>query len=64
MVQKAEMFSDTVENIVGKGENVGHQLFSFSHQVFKGFFPEGLCGKSLTLYHTIPTFNDPENVAS
>ena len=25
------------ENIVGKGENTGYRIFSFSHNVFKGF---------------------------
>ena len=49
-------------------------IFSFSHNVFKSFFfrvvKSGLCGKnlnednlSLTLYHIIPTFNDPEKEA-
>ena len=39
--------------------------FSFSLSVFKGLASQGrqmvsLCGKGLTLYHTIPTFNDPK----
>ena len=29
---------DVVENIVGKGENAGESIFSFSHYVFKRFF--------------------------
>ena len=38
---------------------------SFSHSVFKWLVSKGrqkvsLCGNELTLYHTIPTFNDPE----
>ena len=34
-VAKAVVFVlDRVENIVGKGENAGYQLFSFSHKVF------------------------------
>ena len=28
---------DRVEKIVGIGKNAGHQHFSFSHNVFKGF---------------------------
>ena len=39
--------------------------FSFSCSVFKRLVlqtrkNQGLFGKELTLYHTIPTFNDPE----
>ena len=39
-------------------------IFSFSHNVCKkllsqGCLKSGFCGKELTLYHTIPTFNDP-----
>ena len=40
-------------------------IFSFSHNVFKRPLSQGrekseLCGKELTLLHTIPTFNDPK----
>ena len=39
--------------------------FSFSHSVFKRLVlqtrkNQGLFGKGLTLYHTIPTFDNPE----
>ena len=30
-----------VENIVGKGENAGYKLFSFSHNVFKRLLSKG-----------------------
>ena len=30
-----------VENIVGKGENAGSTIFSFSHNVFEGLFSTG-----------------------
>ena len=33
---------DRVENIVGKGEIACTSNFSFSHNVFKGFFPRGV----------------------
>ena len=40
-------------------------FFCFSHKVFKSFpslgcLKSGLCGKGLTLYHTILTFKDPQ----
>ena len=60
---------DVVENIVGKGENAGYQLFLLFPQCFdKAFFTAGSlksrdCVVELTLYHTIPTFNDPEEEA-
>ena len=43
-------------------------IFSFSHNVFKGFLSLGLqigtlCSIRLTVYHTIPSFNDPESEA-
>ena len=41
-INVAEMkisLSDTVENIVGKGENAG--IFSFSHKVFKRLLFQG-----------------------
>ena len=42
---------DSLENIVGKGENANYQhFFPFPTMFSKGFF--------LTLYHTIPTLND------
>ena len=54
-----------VENFAGKGENVGNQHFLLFQQCFqKASFSRslkaGLCGKGLTLYQTIPTFNDPK----
>ena len=54
-----------VENIVGKGIT---SIFSFSHNFFKsplfqGRKKSGLCGKELTHFHTIPTFNEPEKEA-
>ena len=56
-----------VENIVGKGENAGYQHFLLFPQCFqKASFSGSLkvYGKklnlnTLTLYHTIQTFNDP-----
>ena len=46
---------DRVENIVGKGENAGHQHFLFSDNVFKGLLTQGrykagLCCKELKLF--------------
>ena len=43
---------DRVEKIVGKGENAGNSIFSFSHSVFKSLLDQGcqnsrLCGKEL-----------------
>ena len=32
---------DGIENIVGKRENVGYQIFSFSHNVFKSLLFQG-----------------------
>ena len=39
--------------------------FSFSHNVFHSYISlvrqnAALCGNGFTLYHTIPTFNDPK----
>ena len=40
------------ENIVGKGENIGYQYFSFSHYLFEnllqGRWKSWLCGEELT----------------
>ena len=60
----AEVFR-LVENTAGKGEIARYEEFSFSHSVFKRFVSQGrqkvsLYGNGLTLYHTIPTFKDPE----
>ena len=58
-----------LENIVGKGENAGHQHFlHFSHCFQKASFSSWLkvriVGlKCSTLYHKIPSFNDPEKEA-
>ena len=63
-----------LENIVGKGENAGNQHSLFIPQ---GFLPSQRQKSSfelhlfchlqmqtlLTLYHTIPTFNNPEKEA-
>ena len=35
---KMEFVLDTVENIVGKGENAGYQHFLLSHNIFKTSF--------------------------
>ena len=45
------------ENIVGKGENAGDKDFLPFHNVF---YPFKENFHHLTLYHTLPTFNDPE----
>ena len=55
---------DRVENIVGKGENAGHQHFLLFPQCFLGPFPlgrlkSGFCGKELSLkFNPLP--NNPE----
>ena len=41
---------DSIENIVGKGENTGYHHFSFAHNILnwplsKGCYQSGLCGK-------------------
>ena len=47
---------DTMENTVRKGENAGYQHFLLYIQCF----PEPSSLGSFTLYHTILTFNDPQ----
>ena len=55
---------DRVENIVGKGENAGHQHFLlFSYSVFQSFllyvrFKSGFCGKELR--YEIQSHSHPE----
>ena len=51
---------NTAENAVKKGGMLVASSFSFSNNVFfeKTSFP-GLFGNGLTLYHTIPSFNNP-----
>ena len=54
--------------LCGKRRNCIMSNFSFSHSVFKRLVSQGrqkssLCGKALTLYHTISTLNDPEKEA-
>ena len=54
---------DRVENIVGKGENAGHQHFLLFPQCFRrafylGLLKSGLYVKELILYHLIPTFEN------
>ena len=51
-----EFVFNWVYNIVGKGENAGDQHFLMATMFLKGFFLQG----SLTLYHTILTFNNLE----
>ena len=46
------------ENNVGKGNVLVTRISSFSHNVSKLENPVFL--GHVTLYHTIPTFNDPE----
>ena len=53
---------ERVKNIVGQGENAGYQHFLLSYYVFKrplfqGQRKSGLCGKELTLSHTMTTFH-------
>ena len=43
--QKLKSVLRRVENIMGKGENAGHQHFLFSHNIFKWLFTQG-CYKS------------------
>ena len=51
--QKQKYFLGWVENIVGKGENAGHQHFLLFRQCFQkaslcqGHYKSGLCGKEL-----------------
>ena len=52
-----------VENTVRKGEIARDEQFLLFPVFSKGLFPKGrqkvlLCGNGLTLYQTIPTFND------
>ena len=56
--------SETVENIWEEKMLVS-SIFSFSQNVFKYILPWGcaklgLCDACLTLYHTVPPFNNPE----
>ena len=46
--------SESIENFVEKGENTGYQYFLLFLQSFQKAI-------SLTVYYTIPTFNDPVN---
>ena len=54
------------ENIMRKKDKCWIPVFyPFPIWFSKAFFPQGrhetfLCGKGLTYYHTIPTFNDPK----
>ena len=58
-----------VENIVRKGEVSCYKQFLLFSQCFphRYLFNKSkcgiMCGNELTLYHTTPTFNDPEKVA-
>ena len=55
-----------VENIMRNGKIACYTCnFSFSHNVFHSYISlvcqnAALCGNWLSLYDTIPTFNDPE----
>ena len=51
------MFSERVENAVGKGEIARYEYFLLSQSVFERLAlqtlkNQGLCGKGLTLYKT------------
>ena len=52
---------DRVDNTEGKGENAGYQHFLLFPQCFPKpsfkLFVSGLCGKELTLYHTMNPFD-------
>ena len=63
MDENGRMFSKRVENTVGKGEIARYEQFLLSRQCFKRLVlqtrkNQGLFGKGLSFYHTIPTFND------
>ena len=58
-----------VENIARKGEIACYKHFLLSHNIFHSYISlvyqnAALCGKGLTHYHTIRTFNDLEKEAS
>ena len=58
-----KIYSDRVENIVRKEENAGHKhfvLFQICFQKTSSLGSLQFWIGYLTLYHTIPTFNDPE----
>ena len=38
---KMKIYFGMVENILGKGENAGSSIFSFSHNVFKRLISQG-----------------------
>ena len=61
----AKKFTKRVENTVGKGEIAQYEQLLLFPQCFQKLVQQthktqGLFGKGLTLYHTIPTFKDPE----
>ena len=64
----AESFLKGLKTLWEKEKLLVTSNFSFSHSVFKRLVQktrkkQGLFGKGLTRYHTIPTFNDPEEEA-
>ena len=67
VTQNLKFVLGRVENIVGKGENAGYQHFllflqCFQKPSFSGSLKvgNGWYTGTVTLYHTILTFNDPE----
>ena len=42
LTEKLKFVLGRVKSIVGQGENAGYQHFSFSHNVFKRLFIQGL----------------------
>ena len=61
MTQKLNFVLGRLENIVGKGENAGHQHFllfpqCFQMLCFSGSFKSELCGKELKHYKSICNF--------
>ena len=62
--QNGRKLSKHEENIVGKGEIAISPFPSvFKRLVLQTCKNQGLFGQVLTLYHTIPTFNDLEKEA-
>ena len=70
-IQKQLFLLEWVENIAGEGEKCWLLSFSTFLQCFqRGFLPRLIISrafffcKGLTMYRTIPTFNDPEKEAA
>ena len=65
LTKMAENYQNILKTRWEKEKLLVTSNFSFSHIVFKRPVSQGrqkvsLCGNGLTLYHTIPTFNDFE----